>query len=199
MSVRLKRPKPKAIGGASAAIAASGSKETFTKSGSISVAELVDKTPILPRPFFNPPDVNALAKYDASLNMALYQILIKLAFRLNNALVKDGTEAMSGPFATTSATATIASGAITATSSYMIVDTESAGATDDLDTINGGVDGFRLTLRAANSARTVVVKDGATIEGPGDVTLDNEEDTVSLIYDGTLAKWLVTASSNNGA
>lgn len=163
------------------------------------MATLVDSTPILPRAITTAPDVLSLAKYDAALNMALFQALIKIAYRLNLALVRDGSEAMSGPFATSSGTATIASGAITATTSYMIVDTEAAGATDDLDTINGGVDGFHLTLRAANSARTVVVKDGTNIKGPGDVTLDNEEDTVSLIYDGTLAKWLVTSSSNNGA
>lgn len=163
------------------------------------MVELVDKTPILPRPVFNPPDVTSLAKYDANLNMALYNMLVKIAFRLNQALMKDGSEAMSGPLSTTSATATIASGAIAATASYMIVDTEAAGATDDLDTITGGTDGFRLTLRAADSARTVVVKDGTNIKGPGDVTLDNEEDTCSLVYDGTLSKWLVTSSSNNGA
>lgn len=163
------------------------------------MAQFVDTTPILPRAITSAPSVISLAKYDAALNMALFQSLIKIAARLNNALVKDGTEGMTGPFATTSATATIASGAITATSSYMIVDTEAAGATDDLDTINGGVDGMRLTIRAADSARTVVVKDGTNIKGPGDVTLDNREDTCSLIYDGTLSVWLVTASSNNGA
>ena len=95
---------------------------------------------------------------------------------------------------------TIASGVITATRSYHVVDTESAGASDDLDTISGGVDGMHLILRAANSARTVVVKDATgNIQGPGDVTLDNIQDTCSLIYDATQAAWLVTATSNNGA
>lgn len=95
---------------------------------------------------------------------------------------------------------TIASGVITVTRGWHSVDTESDGASDDLDTINGGVDGMTLVIRADNAARTVVVKDGTgNIKGPGDVTLDNSEDTCTLIYDGTNSVWLVTASSNNGA
>lgn len=95
---------------------------------------------------------------------------------------------------------TIATGAITVTRGYHSVDTEGDGASDDLDTINGGVDGMTLVIRADNSGRTVVVKDGTgNIKGPGDVTLDNLEDTCSLIYDATNSAWLVTGSSNNGA
>ena len=95
---------------------------------------------------------------------------------------------------------TIASGIITVNRNYHSVDTESNAASDDLDTINGGSDGMTLIIRADNSARTVVVKDGTgNIQGPGDVTLDNAQDTCTLIYDATQAVWLVTGSSNNGA
>lgn len=99
-----------------------------------------------------------------------------------------------------SSAVTIASGAITASRSYHVVDTESSGATDDLDTINGGGDGMRLVLRAANSSRTVVVKDGTgNIQCAGDFSLDNVQDTIELIYDGTLTAWLEVGRSDNGA
>ena len=95
---------------------------------------------------------------------------------------------------------TIATGAITATGSYHRVDTEADAASDDLDTINGGVDGMILTLRAENDARTVVVKDGTgNIQIAGDMTLDNVQDTITLRYDGTLTAWLELGRAASGA
>lgn len=145
--------------------------------------------------------MKSLAQYDAALNTALFQSLVKIAFRLNGALMRDGSEPMSGPIILGTPTElTIASGVITVTSSYHIVDTEADGASDDLDTINGGSAGQLLTLRAADDGRTVVVKDATgNIAGPGDFSLTHTEDTVSLIYDATLTKWLVTSTSNNTA
>jgi hypothetical protein len=100
-------------------------------------------------------------------------------------------------------TATIAGGAITAIGPMMVVDTEGGAASDDLDTINVSVklyaDGLVMTLRAANSARTVVVKDGTNLKLAGDCSLDNEEDTITLHYVSALAKWLELSRSNNGA
>ena len=95
---------------------------------------------------------------------------------------------------------TIAAGAITATTSYHRVDTEADAATDDLATINGGTMGQYLTLRAENGARDVVVKDGTgNLQLEGDMTLNNTQDTITLIYDSTLTAWLEVARSNNGA
>jgi hypothetical protein len=95
---------------------------------------------------------------------------------------------------------TIASGAITATRGFHILDTEAAAASDDLDTINGGGDGMRLVLRAANDARTVVVKNGTgNIRCESDRSLDNRLDTMELIYDSTLGIWLELHFANNGA
>lgn len=95
---------------------------------------------------------------------------------------------------------TIASGAITVTGSYHTVDTEAAGASDDLDTINGGVDGARLVIRAVDSTHTVVAKDATgNLQLAGDHTMDNAQDTLTLIYDGALTAWLELARSNNGA
>lgn len=96
----------------------------------------------------------------------------------------------------TATAVTIATGAVTITSSYATIDTEAAAATDDLDTINGGREGDVLTIRAVNSTRDVVAKDGTgNLKLAGDFTMDHVEDTLSLIYDGT--NWLETARSNN--
>lgn len=95
-------------------------------------------------------------------------------------------------------TKTIATGAITVTNSYHLVDTEAAAATDDLDTISGTVSGQVYIFRAANSARTVVFKDGTgNLKLAGDHSLDNGEDTITLISDGT--NLYEIARSNNGA
>jgi hypothetical protein len=106
-----------------------------------------------------------------------------------------------GPLVTPGKTLlTIDAGVITVTSSFHRVDTETQVASDDIDTISGGVDGHIVILRAESGARTVVIKNGTgNIVCGGDVTLDNEHDTATLIYDGDLAKWLLVASSSNGA
>lgn len=104
-------------------------------------------------------------------------------------------------------TQTIATGAITPDASMQFVDTEGGAATDDLDTITVGAShplsgrpGSILVLRAANSARTVVVKDGTgNIQLAGDCTLDNTQDTLTLMWTGAGQGWLELARSNNGA
>jgi hypothetical protein len=107
---------------------------------------------------------------------------------------------MTAPIGITMTGLTIASGVITVTRGYHTVATEGGASSDDLVTINGGVDGMTLVLRAVDAADTVVVKDGTgNIQGPGDVSLDNAQDTITLIYDAALTAWLVTAVSNNGA
>ena len=93
---------------------------------------------------------------------------------------------------------TIASGIVTATSVIHAIDTQSDAATDDLVTINGGEFGDRLTIRAADSARTIVAKDatGNLVLG-ADRTLDNALDTLELVKraDG---KWHQTGFADLG-
>ena len=100
-------------------------------------------------------------------------------------------------------TPTIATGQVSGLNSYLVIDTEAAAATDDLDTVTSpgtNMDGAILVIRAVNSARTVVCKDGTgNLLLAGDMTLDNEEDSITLIWDATLAKWFEIARSNNGA
>lgn len=83
---------------------------------------------------------------------------------------------------------TIATGAITPTANSHTVDTESDAATDDLtdiDDANMPGDGARLTLRANNTGRTVVVKNGTgthkihTADG-SDISLDDDEKSIEL-------------------
>jgi hypothetical protein len=96
------------------------------------------------------------------------------------------------------ALAIIATGAFTASASYHKVRGEGQNP-DQLDTINGGIDGQRLILRAENSVNTITLSQSGNIELPGtSIALDNEEDTVELIYDDDLSKWLVLSFSDNG-
>lgn len=90
---------------------------------------------------------------------------------------------------------TIASGAITITTNYHTVDTESDAASDDLDSIAGGEIGQLVVLRPANDARTVVVKHSATIICPGgrDISLAEDDDYVLLVRHSVTA-WVVLAS-----
>lgn len=98
----------------------------------------------------------------------------------------------------TNTTLTIASGAVTATTAFHAIDTEAAAASDDLDTISGGQTGQVLHIHPANSARTIVAKDGTgNLKLEGDHTMDNAEDTLTIIYDGS--NWLELSRSSNGA
>lgn len=94
---------------------------------------------------------------------------------------------------------TISSGVVTATQTIHMIDTEGDGATDDLVTINGGVAGQLLAIRATNTARTVVVKEtGNILCGGSDISLDDINKYLLLFYDGTLSKWVVVGGSGSG-
>ena len=84
---------------------------------------------------------------------------------------------------------------------FYLVDTQSdSDSTDNLDTITGTKPGQTITLAAANSARTIVLRDGASpgnLKLSGNVSLDNAEDTITLIYNGT--NWLEVAKADNGS
>ena len=95
---------------------------------------------------------------------------------------------------------TLVTDAITVTGSYHTVDTQAAASTDDLSTISGGTDGMIVVLQAENTARDIVVKDGVgNIQCAGDFTMDNTQDTITLLYSTALTAWVEIARSNNGA
>lgn len=93
----------------------------------------------------------------------------------------------------------IASGIINVTRHFHSIDTESASATDNLDTINGGSIGDTVVLQAENSARTVVVKDGAgNLDLAGDFSMDNVSDKIILIR-VSISTWNEISRSGNGS
>jgi len=93
---------------------------------------------------------------------------------------------------------TLATGAVTAVRSTHTLDTEADAASDDLNTIAGGATGTFLILSAANSARTVVLKDGTgNLSLAGDFSLDNVADFIMLRAVGGV--WYEISRSNNSS
>ena len=91
---------------------------------------------------------------------------------------------------------TIASGVIRYSSGSILVETEGAAASDDLDTINIGtlVKGEDLLfLRAKDDTHTVVVKHNTGnifLAGAADFSLDSKYDLLILRYDLLLSKFV---------
>ena len=89
---------------------------------------------------------------------------------------------------------TIASGAVTATGSFHLIDTQGDASTDDLDTItpwSGIRDGQMLIIRPASDDRTIVVKNGTgNITLASTRTLDQTKDYLWLLYDRANNGWV---------
>lgn len=97
---------------------------------------------------------------------------------------------------------TIVSGVVTVNGANHTLDTESDAASDDLNTINGGTDGMRITLSTADDARDVTLVNGTgNIETPDglNITLSGTKSKITLLYDSTLSKWLVESSAPSAA
>jgi len=96
---------------------------------------------------------------------------------------------------------TISASKITMTTNLATVDTEGSASTDDLNEALGIPTGAFISLRAANAARTVVIKDTTgTVQflGSGDFSMDNAEDTITFCnFDGTHNYQI--AESDNGS
>ena len=94
----------------------------------------------------------------------------------------------------------IAAGAITALPmlypSVQIVDTEAAAATDNLDTINGGLPGQIITFAGASTTRDVTFTDGVgNLKLAGNFTCSTAEDQITLVKRST--SWYELARSDN--
>jgi len=90
-------------------------------------------------------------------------------------------------------------GAITVTRNYHRVRTFEGLSTDDLVTINGGVDGMFLVLKAEDDAMTIVLKNGTgnMVLAGGDFSLDDINNTIMLVYDGPATTWYEVSRSSN--
>lgn len=74
---------------------------------------------------------------------------------------------------------------------------EAAAGTDDLDTINGGVEGDIITC-VSDGTHDIVFKDGTgNLQMAGDFTSDNASDTITFVKYGS--NWLELGRSDNGA
>ena len=96
---------------------------------------------------------------------------------------------------------TIASGAVTMTKSNHTIETESGASSDDLDTINGGSDGYIITIRTNSGSRIPTVKDtaaGGNLLLESDFIMNAQDDTITLMYVGAFSKWVEISRSNNG-
>jgi hypothetical protein len=108
-----------------------------------------------------------------------------------------GLSYLKGLTFTAAAEVTIASGVVTASQSYLRIDTESDAAADDLDTITYADCGL-IILRAENVARVVTLKDGTgNLLLSGDCALSATDRQIILIYDGT--NWREIARSSGSA
>lgn len=86
---------------------------------------------------------------------------------------------------------TIAGGAITVSKTRHVIDTESAAATDDLDTITGA-EGDLVILQTTSAARVVTVRHnvGNIFLADGtDRVLNDPRSLLVLVYDSTNARW----------
>jgi hypothetical protein len=86
---------------------------------------------------------------------------------------------------------------------FMTLFTEAGAASDDLDTVTfaGAAIGDMITLTAADSAKTVVCKNGTgNLQLAGDFSLTNREDTITLIWRGaSVGGWFEVSRSDNEA
>ncbi len=100
-----------------------------------------------------------------------------------------GDRAINGRLCLAEESVTIATGAITITQSRIKMDTEAAGASDDLDTINGAMNGAIIFIYTTDDARDVVVKHDTgniKLNGGADITLDTTDKVLMLVSkDGT--------------
>jgi len=95
-------------------------------------------------------------------------------------------------------TLTIASGVIAAIFESHLVDTEASAATDDIDTINGGIQDQVVRFRSVNSGRDPTFKNGTgNIVCGADRTLSNIADEIAFRYDATAAKWNMLYFADN--
>ena len=97
-------------------------------------------------------------------------------------------------------TQALSSNAFTASKSFHLVDTEGNAANDQIDTINGGVDGGFLILQISSAGRdSWLIEGGGNVEMQVDANfqLNDSTDTAMFIYNGNTSLWCEIARSDN--
>ena len=90
-------------------------------------------------------------------------------------------------------------GIIAVTQMLHTVDTFEGAASDDLVTVNGGATVNLIVLKAEHTDRTIVVKHGTGniwLQGKADISLDDLEDGIMLVWTGT--NWIDIAAGGAG-
>lgn len=109
--------------------------------------------------------------------------------------LKNGTDSIRQLRFDADTTLTIASGAVTVTQTMHLIDTESAAASDDLETISDGSETDMLVIRIADASRVVTVKHNTGniyLSGQQDVVLNDTRKCLALYWDGT--RWFEALS-----
>lgn len=100
---------------------------------------------------------------------------------------------------------TIASGEVTRVQTFHQIDTEADAASDNLAGIVGGAAGLICVIKPENDGRTVVVTNEdaeATaanrfrLNSSLDYTMDNDRDTLIVIYDAGVSRWIELSRGN---
>lgn len=92
----------------------------------------------------------------------------------------------------------IASGTAFVTRGNVILDTESAAASDDLENIYVGTSGtaispgYEVTFYLANNARVITVKNSGNIVTPtgSDLVIDSTNSSITFVYNPNISKWV---------
>ena len=142
----------------------------------------------------HPRTISSIASNASLSSAAANTIWNQLLAHLNNLL--DGTDDYVRLIGATQSL-TIASGAVTVTKNFAIIDTESSAASDDLDTINGYGEGRVLFVRMSNASRVVTLKHGTgnlSFWNASDITLSATKWTMLI---GTSTGWSDNASTTS--
>jgi hypothetical protein len=160
-----------------------------------------DKTLISSNTFSSLTPVQAQASTHSAPQTTNYTVMANNMFdhttglfggTFTNYIVKGNIKIADSPFVT------IDSGVIAVPmgAPFIIVNTEASAATDDLDTINGGMIGDLIILQTISDARDITLKDGTgNLRLAGDFTLNTRDDSIALLWTGSF--WMEVSRSNN--
>jgi hypothetical protein len=148
----------------------------------ITLDALTELTTIADNDYFAVHDTSAGALKKVSRANALTNV-----FLTNVAQSVTAATTFAGPFVLNRTDVVISGDAITVDGNYMRVDTEGGAATDNLQTISGGLANQIIVIQTLNTSRDVTVKHGTGnifLHGGVDFALTGTRDKLLLICHG---------------